>query len=314
MDEGKRDGVDRPAGGGQRDDHQNRGFLATHLTKWTKVRWCSECASGDKGKPSPIITFDVDSCLHTCCAEGVKTRIPLKYFFLSAGIAFMAGESLHAASITWQAPHDITGDADVSTTGSLVQAVSIGPSGVDFGTTVNGVTFAPFAPDLGNNTIGIFTLSGVYGLYNGYGGGTAFSALSSAYRTLLQNGDFGSGNSVMTLTISASGLTTGHTYQFQWWANDSRANFIPQTVDATAGNSVTVNANTANTANGIGQYAIGTFVANGADEVITFQGGANGGTLENGFQLRDISAVPEPASVLLLGLGACAMMARRRRG
>src|SRR3982751_1109012 len=51
---------------------------------------------------------------------------------------------LQASSITWSSPTTITGDTDVSTTGSLVAAFNFGYSP----TTVNGVTFSTFLPSM----------------------------------------------------------------------------------------------------------------------------------------------------------------------
>ena len=191
----------------------------------------------------------------------------------------------HAASVAWISAHDVSGDSDVSILGTLVQASSLG-DGTSAGTTVNGVIFAPYA--VYNSSSGIFALSGANG-YGGYGvNAVPFNTLSPAYKSLLTYGTYGSGTSVMTLTIS--GLTIGRHYLFQWWANDSRAAFIPQNVDATAGNTVELNADTTDVPGGTGQYAIGTFVADAATQNIDFQGVSNG-TLENAFQLRDISDI-----------------------
>jgi hypothetical protein len=212
-----------------------------------------------------------------------------------------------AANIIWSSPQGIVGDGDVSTLGTFVDAVSIGN---DSAVTVNGVTFGAFNPAA--VPTGTFAITGAAG-YAGYGVDLApFNTLSAVYQNLLTHGDFGSGNSVMTLTIG--GLTIGRAYLFQWWANDSRNSYNPQTVSATAGTVVTLNADTTAAPGGIGQYAIGTFVADAATQTVDFQGGVNGGTLENAFQLRDITNAPEPCAGLLLGLGAplCFGLVRRR--
>ena len=241
------------------------------------------------------------------CQSTAKSLITIAGRRLNRSIAACAGLVIataavtslnctsHAASVTWLLPQDVSDDSDVSTAGSLVQASSLG-DGTDTGTTVNGVTFAPFVVynDPTPVTSGIFTLtpapsSNIAG-FGGYGVDSApFNTLTAAYQSLLTYGDYGSANSLMTLTIS--GLTVGKHYQFQWWANDSRANYIPQTVDATAGNTVTLNANTTDVPGGTGQYVIGTFVADAATQNIDFKGHPGGGTLENAFQLRDISDI-----------------------
>lgn len=221
----------------------------------------------------------------------------------------------HAAIITWGLPTNISGDSDVSTAGTLFQAANVG-DGTTPSPTINGVTFPAFVMGSGPSfTLGDFTLacpSWING-YSGYGYGSGpFSGLSSAYQGLLGYGNYGNAAAVvMTLTIT--NLTIGNSYQFQWWVNDSRQVWAGQTVDATAGNSVTLDANTTEAAGGIGQHVLGTFVADGTSQTIDFQGNAGNATLQNAYQLRDITPVPEPASATLLMLGAAALAARRRR-
>ena len=114
-----------------------------------------------------------------------------------------------------------------------------------------------------------------------------------------------------------SGLAAGQTYQFQWWSNGSVAPFANDLTTATAGNSVVLNLNTSGATGGLGQFATGTFVADGTNtQIITFSN--NNFAAIDGFQLRNLSpasAVPEPGSALagLLALGACAGGLLRRR-
>jgi hypothetical protein len=79
---------------------------------------------------------------------------------------------------------------------------------------------------------------------------------------------------------------------------------------ARAGNSVTVHSNTRSALGGIGQYATGTFTANGTNQNIDFD--ISPSTILHGFELRDTS-VPEPSSLALSALGALALAAWRRR-
>lgn len=209
--------------------------------------------------------------------------------------------SLHAASFLWNSAQNILGDTDVNTQGTLFEAANVGGAN----TTVNGVTFAAFTTSSTH-----FSLAGTNSTFNGYGSVNApFSTLSAPYQSLLSTGNFGSGNSVMTLTIS--GLTINQSYLFQFWINDSRQAFVGQAVTATTGaTSVTADADTIDLEGGRGQYATGTFVADATSQDVSFQGSASGGTLENAFQLR---SVPEPASVALLVAGGALLFARRRK-
>ncbi len=232
-------------------------------------------------------------------------------FFIAAVNLFLP-LSLSATPISWSAPHNITGNSDVNTTGNAVQAVNVsGPS-----TTVNGVTFEDFMITGGTVTSGHFSLAGNNGGFAGYGSANApFANLSAEYQTLLSTGNYGSGNSTMTLTIS--GLTLGDTYQLQVWINDSRGAYGMQPVTATDGVfSVTLLGDTTGLEGGTGQYALLSFVATG-DETITFQGAPGSGTTEEAFQLRDITGAPSvPESgmtVSLLGISLASIGFLRRK-
>lgn len=159
-------------------------------------------------------------------------------------------------------------------------------------------------------TFGNFQLFGIIYGYNGYGSANPpFSGLSSSYQALLGSGNYTNDNGLMTLRIS--NLTIGNTYQFQWWDSDSR-NSYPQLINATAGNTVQLDGNTSNAEGGIGQYVIGTFVADATTQDIDFQGEPGSGTMQNAYQLRNVT-VPEPSISSLFILGSAALLLTRRR-
>jgi len=232
-----------------------------------------------------------------------------------------------AAPITWGSATTISGDGDVSTTGTLLYAYNFGPSSVA-GTTVNGVTFAPFAlPDLTGPgipvTVGGVSISESPGDLIGnliFSGSLApFTNLSSSYRNLLTYGATGGADE--TVTLQLGGLTPGHTYDFQWWSNDSSGNSpLWHDTVATATNSVTLLGNADPTDGSVGQFAIGRFTADATTLSITFdsRGGGSFWPLINGFQVRVVSSpVPEidPAgfgSILALVSGALGLLERRR--
>jgi hypothetical protein len=231
-----------------------------------------------------------------------------------AALALPLGATAHceAAMIFWSAAQGIKGDTDVDTTGSLVGALNLGDTGVAT-TTVNGVTFDGLALTGNSASSGNFTLDTNPQPFKSSNGGTSanppFANLSAPYRTLLST--IGSAPTpdieIITpqpITLTMKELTVGHSYEFEWWCNFTLSSGLSTT--ATAGNSVTLSENTGKNNGGVGQFAIGTFTADAASQVITF----NGATLKtdlNGFQLRDIT-VPQPSSLTLLSLGALGLL------
>ena len=243
---------------------------------------------------------------------------------VSAGFAALLGVGFsgaaQAAPIVWATPTTISGDTDISTLGSLVAAYNIGRT-ADNGnpavssTTINGVTFLPFAVQSfqGGNptTVGNFSISETPGqLFSdntAFGSTSApFTNLSAGYQTLLQSGVSSATSSTITLTMN--NLTLGQTYQYQWWANTSGPNAAASDfVTALAGASVTLRPNVTGTNGGVGQYVIGTFVADSATQTVSYDGVTSRvGPLINGFQLRTVSGAgaPEPGSIFLCVFGA----------
>ena len=263
-------------------------------------------------------------------ASGYKRSVATLFTFafsLSLGLA---------ASVDWGVgSQSITGDSDVSTAGTLVDAFALGDSSTA-PVTVNGVTFAPFVLPVfsysdyaiipsatnGNYTLAEITAGTVLS-YSGLGyttGSTAFSGLSANYQALLANG--GGSSSPSTLVLTINGLTVGQTYQFEWWDDNSSLTQSPngESLDTvgSAGNSVTLLGNDG-TAGSVGHFAIGTFTADSTTQEIDFDGIVNSGAGDygdptlNAFQLRDLSAVPEPSSFALLLPALLGGVFRRRK-
>jgi hypothetical protein len=241
-------------------------------------------------------------------------------FLMGLGIIVSAG-SATAGPITWQPVQTVSGDSDVKTLGTIVQAYNVGDSNVPATTTVNGVTFTgvdvssstnnPSAAPNYSASFGSDTISNIESNFNGaIYPGFAPSGLSANYTAILAGAafdDVGTGGG--TLTLSLGGLTNGQLYALQFWVADGRGNNRSETL--TAGNtSSSLNFGTGN-AVADAQYDIGMFIATGTTEVITI----------NSLQSAQINAftlatVPEPSSmVAICGLGAMGifLFARRRR-
>jgi hypothetical protein len=124
----------------------------------------------------------------------------------------LLSHTARAGSITWGTPQNISGDSDVSTTGTLIGAFNVGgpASGgpaVPNNTTVNGVTFVGF-PLSGNNSVSgnfSFSSSAGFGSNNDdVSGSPPFSTLSPSYQTLLESL---AGNITDPFTLTISGLS-----------------------------------------------------------------------------------------------------------
>ena len=246
--------------------------------------------------------------------------------FLTMAIIVMSVTASTAADISWGPATNIVGESNVSTLGTLVGAFNIGPTGVP-DTTVNGVLFQGFAVPLFSTsaTFGNFTLTrGPENVGSSFLSrsdlGSAlppFSSLSAAYQTLLSSG---TGTPDCSFTLTITGLSVGTIYQFQWWDNDSHLGAGVRTIatagpNITPGASVTLSSNTGDGGGvgGIGQFAIGNFMADTDTQIISFRcpTAPLGVNNINAFQLR---VIPEPSTWLLLILGALPFAGLRPKG
>lgn len=228
------------------------------------------------------------------------------------------------APITWGAAQAITGDSDVSTSGSLVYAYTFGTTAVA-GTTVNGVNFAAFgitnSPPTSSVTVGSLTIQenpGVLSSYSNLGdSGPPFTSLTSGYQALLSSG--GSADNPTTITVTLDGLVAGNQYSVQWWTSNSAGvtgNYGFSLGSTIASDVYSNQVTLSSTAGGLGQYVIGTFTAVASLQFFFLEapsGGANA-PLINALQLRDLSATAVPGGAGVVGLiGAVASLARQRR-
>lgn len=244
------------------------------------------------------------------------SHFKLSWGCIAAAAALALTATTHAATVTWSAPTNISGDTDVITTGSLVTARNLSQTQVT--STVNGVFFDIFPVPNGTNAIVGLPNVANFGIFDlessdtAYGSNSApYNSLSTSSQTLLSSGAGSSSGSTLTLTLL--GLTNGTPYLFQWWSNDSGLSYGGvNSTTASATNAVTLDENTTNAVGGMGQWASGTFTASGTSQVITLSGAR---PEINAFQLR---VVPEPGTLALLALGGLvvgglAAVRRRRR-
>lgn len=240
--------------------------------------------------------------------------------------------------ITWGSATNISGDSDVVTTGTLVTAVNFGATGVS-ATTVNGVAFSAFG--VTHNTIqSAGPVSGVQvqespdklTSSNTIGGSSgAYGSLSTSYKTLLGSAVGAGAPASMTVTIFGDGtnsLVIGRQYLLQVWVNTS-GNGSPffglsQYALTTLSDyrsptpaTVTLDANTSNAPDALGQWVTGTFTATSTSTRFKLDSTIPGLPQINALQLRDITgvSVAESASagwLLAPTLGAALAWRRRR--
>ncbi|HUA65301.1 MAG TPA: PEP-CTERM sorting domain-containing protein [Alphaproteobacteria bacterium] len=228
--------------------------------------------------------------------------------------AFVLNTYSQSSQITWSSVQYISGDSDISTMGTLFGTwspyleVSGGGS-----ITANGVTFVA-------NDLPDFSIPSYFeGQYTGFGSpGTA----DANYNTLLEGAQFS--NNGTGGTFSFGGLTPGNTYQVEIWVEDTRniGNRRWENVyENSYGDSGTSSALTFpadGSSPDLGQYDIGTFVANSAGaETLNFETwcsvGGNQCAQVNLFQVRDLTPAPEPSALALMAVSGAAILVRFRR-
>ncbi|MFM8783697.1 MAG: hypothetical protein ACKOFI_00695 [Phycisphaerales bacterium] len=257
------------------------------------------------------------------CAVATATILPVSVATLTLALAATAGAAPPPA-ITWGSATNMSGDSDVSTSGTLKYAYNVGASGVS-SVSDNGVTFAPYAfPALLSftNTVtsgGVSFVESDGTLWSNNSQGTASGAgLSADYKSMLSS--IGGATNPGTITVTLGNLASGTQYQLQVWVNNSSNGSVPNTGDpissvilGSGANQVTLDANTTNSAGGVGQFVLGTFTASGSSQTFTLNG-SGGMPVINAFQLRDLTPIPGPGGAALAAIiGAMLPAGRRRR-
>ncbi|MEQ8847785.1 hypothetical protein [Botrimarina sp.] len=205
------------------------------------------------------------------------------------------GSNASASVVAWGAAQNTTGASNVSTNGSLVAAFNGGGAN----TTANGVLFTS-SNVLGTSFVGALN------------GGTTGDA---GFDTLLNSFTFGGGTST---TIDLGSFLVGALYEVQVFFADQRTPSIDRVMtygsnDGLAGPTVNLEADSNNAPTSpFGQYAIGQFLADGADPDLTLATNGFANAHINAWQVRllrePVGVIPEASAGLIwsvLSLGAC---------
>ncbi len=222
-----------------------------------------------------------------------KARINKYTVALATSTAMMASAS--AATITW-GEFDLDAKAsEISTKGTSIEAwnlVNTDTLEATDTTTINGVVF------MANNLFN----SGYY-TNDFFGVSTGNDSLDLLYLQANYNYD---NNSPITLT----GLTIGVEYELQSFFGDNRPSVNNSTMNINDG--ITIQKTSSETAEN-GAWIIGTFTADATTQDFHSSAGNSVNNFLSGYQLREISSVPEPSSTALIGLGGLALILRRRK-
>jgi hypothetical protein len=253
-----------------------------------------------------VYPFVVSFCFFFLTRELMMVK-NLNCLLMVAGLALAltSFESAHAASITFGPATTILGDTDVYNAGVLEYAYAW--SGLS--PTVNGVPFTGSTSVVGDGSGDVtwdasFQHSTAYGL----GAAAPWTGLSASYQDALRGGDY---KQFGPITVSLNNLSIGTPYAVQLWYHDSRDGFpFTQDVTSLGGNLVTLVKNFQNAYGGVGQFTIGTFIADATSQTFTVSSATEYNTQINAIQVR---AIPEPSTLTLAALGLIAGLRTVRR-
>jgi hypothetical protein len=151
-------------------------------------------------------------------------------------------------------------------------------------------------------------------LDNGYNGFGNPNTSDANYNALLQYATFANET---PNSFTWGGMTPGDTYLVELWVNDGRNIGQARSETFVGGSGTSASVLYGSDGSGPGQYVIGDFVADSTGtETISIDAassGANPDAQLNLFQVRDVTAVPEPTTLACLAAGAGVMFRGIRR-
>ncbi|MBN2163162.1 MAG: PEP-CTERM sorting domain-containing protein [Pontiellaceae bacterium] len=237
----------------------------------------------------------------------------MKKLLVCCSVAGALAMSANASSVTWSPRSSISGASDVSTDGtyfgSWAPYVELGGSAL----AVNGVTFANDLPGYSRSVV--FQNSGSDFGDPGTGDANYNTLLGSAIYSDLGTGAGFNGSGCY---FSWGGMTVGHEYQIQLWVEDTRNTGTRrwENIFGDEGPHGSEALDFPADGTGLGMYVIGTFTADAPTQTLNIEPWTNGGPQYgqvNLFQVRDLTVIPEPATLGLVGaFGVGALFIRRR--
>ncbi|MEP4077316.1 sulfatase-like hydrolase/transferase [Haloferula sp.] len=178
------------------------------------------------------------------------------------------------APITWGTPAVVSDPSDVSTTGTLIEALNAGGTTSGVNVTVNTVPFVGTSTllDLDSDTNVLGTTTG-----------------NTAYDNLLKSIDFGGGSNLVSLSVGNAQLNSGMQYEIQVWFNDARYSTPGRTTPVGDGLG-----NKANLTSNPGTHVTGVFVADAVSQTLTLESPGFGNAHLTAYQIRELPSGPLP--------------------
>jgi hypothetical protein len=192
--------------------------------------------------------------------------------------------------ISWAAATTIAGDSDVYSRGTLEYAYAFGSGSLGL-ITVNGVPFQS-----GTNFAANVSLAGLGATHDAYtSAASPFGDLSSAHQALLNGGNYSGGLGSQTIVLR--NLAPGEMYLVQLWISDARGTGNGRSA-VIADTAVTVDYNSTDAAGGVGQYVIGTLLADDSGQAPIFLTSAT--RQLNALQVRAVPFLAFGGTVLMI--------------